>query len=101
MSADRDLIQEALMVLALCPEGSIGRTVCDALIEARARLAVYEAADQAILDHKLPTLPWAPHVGPPTMTAAEALRMHRSARLSRTVLTQEERDAFVGDARPS
>jgi len=49
-------------------------------------------------------LPWSPHEGPPNMTPEVALRLFRENRsdvLSRTVMTDEQRENFVGDARPS
>jgi len=48
------------------------------------------------------SLPWEPHEGPPHMTPDEALRLYREKRseaLSRTVMTEEQRANFVGDAK--
>jgi hypothetical protein len=77
------------------------RELCDELTVARVKLKTYEDAEQAIIEHKLVSLPWEPHQGPPSMNATEALKLHRSARLSRGVMTDEERAAFVGDAKPT
>lgn len=71
---------------------------------ARRRLAEYDAETQRIRppDHRC--LSWRAHEGEPHMTPEKALRLYREKRsdaLSRTVMTDEQRMNFVGDAKPS
>lgn len=69
---------------------------------ARARLAEYDAETQRIRPPDNRCLAWKPHEGAPLYTPAEALRLFRekrSAALTRTTMTDEQRAEFVGDAK--
>lgn len=53
-------------------------------------------------------VPWKPHEGPPICTPAKALELYRASlaargsnALCRTILTDEQREEFVGDAKSS
>jgi hypothetical protein len=68
--------------------------------------AELEKMQEVMIEEKPPTLslPWKPHEGAPHMTPSEALRLYhekRSDALCRTVMTDEQRANFVGDAKPS
>lgn len=74
----------------------------DELEALRARLREYEEEEQRIRPPDNRCLPWAPHEGPPHTLPGEALRLFREKRseaLLRTVMTDEQRDNFVGDAK--
>jgi hypothetical protein len=50
------------------------------------------------------SLPWAPHEGEPRMNPRLALEIYRARQsdaLSRTVMTDEQRENYVGDSKAS
>ena len=71
------------------------------------RLDEYDAESQRILEYNPVNLPWAPAVGLPLWAPKEALEAYRSnlalraSTLARNEMTDEQRAAFAGDARPS
>lgn len=73
--------------------------------DVRRRLAEYDAETQRILppgDFTNRSLPWVPHEGEPINTPQRALELYyekRSGALARTVMTDEQRANFVGDAK--